>query len=563
VSLDLPAVVVVPLGTYGGGKPCVSGVELTFAAPIETEEADSSRLVHARPVRALLSRYESVQAERAHAHPLILLLLQSDREEPARRIGSGTSVQLWLAGCQSDECLSAAIGGIIASLQFQRRATIAFAADSASSVGSTYARNMDASSVVRFSIRGCDGVVVTVADGVGSQDAGDLAARIAVAVASEIPARLARPDQPGLDSLVIEQFARIRTALREQALATHQGPVDDTSAVFRASTLATTVVGAVVLEDVAWIWWAGDSRAYRLRDGVLQLLTRDHSVGVRRKGLDGETVTAPEDRYLTFVAAPSYDGDCDLARADVAEGDVLLLCSDGISEDAPLAYLESLLNSALARGLSSRETCEFLIEERWGQTTDNMTAAIVFAGTPRTRFSNVSVPQSIATFRGLSPQVIHHLNTWMERGAEPPPGLFMNSWKVSPAWLCRRCGQWAWSDSVPAECPSCLGEDLQTDGLLAVYRRDGFVTIHPIGSNGEISIGTGLAGGTEPQMAEVHAHIRGSAGGWTMCDLDSPTGLWKRTCGGPMFAGELLRVGDTLLTLLPPSANEGRSYAGT
>ncbi|SCL22653.1 Serine/threonine protein phosphatase PrpC [Micromonospora rhizosphaerae] len=119
--------------------------------------------------------------------------------------------------------------------------------------------------------------------------------------------------------------------------------------------------------EQAWIVQLGDSRAYRLRDGLLELLTVDHTMawlGVVNGWYPAHSPEAARARYrLTrFVGHPD-EPEADLIAVTPRPGDVHLLCTDGIADQvgydrlratlagrAPTEAVESLLADSLAAG---------------------------------------------------------------------------------------------------------------------------------------------------------------------------------------------------------------------
>ena len=101
--------------------------------------------------------------------------------------------------------------------------------------------------------------------------------------------------------------------------------------------MGTTATVALVDEQAGTIALAqvGDSRAYRYRDGALEQLTTDHSlVGelVRLGRLtEDEAAVHPHRSVITRALGTEPDVDVDTSTVDVAAGDLILLCSDGLS----------------------------------------------------------------------------------------------------------------------------------------------------------------------------------------------------------------------------------------
>jgi serine/threonine protein phosphatase PrpC len=134
-----------------------------------------------------------------------------------------------------------------------------------------------------------------------------------------------------------------------------------------AGRMGSTVVALHIADDRFAVFWAGDSRAYLLRDGQLYHLTRDHTMvnDMVAKGMitEDEALSHPMRHVLNKAvgvqALLELDGIADQTRA----GDVFLLCSDGLTglvEDREIAAalspvnpdytVKTLLDLVLARG---------------------------------------------------------------------------------------------------------------------------------------------------------------------------------------------------------------------
>jgi PPM family protein phosphatase len=156
-----------------------------------------------------------------------------------------------------------------------------------------------------------------VADGMGGAQAGEIAARIAASVLRD------SSGESGEAAIV----ALIQEANRQvyEAAAT-----DETQA-----GMGTTVTAAVVEEDAVRIGHVGDSRAYRIRDGQLEQLTEDHSLVaelVRSGKLSPEEADVhPQRSVITRVLGTDPDVDVDTFLVDAQEGDIFMLCSDGLT----------------------------------------------------------------------------------------------------------------------------------------------------------------------------------------------------------------------------------------
>jgi type VI secretion system protein ImpM len=113
----------------------------------------------------------------------------------------------------------------------------------------------------------------------------------------------------------------------------------------RAGPIATTVVALLTRGAECAVIWAGDSRAYLLRAGELDRLTRDHSVaesdGPRRD---------PASNVVTRALGAESKVTLDVSRFPVLEGDRFLLCSDGLTRVVPDAEIKRAVSGPDIRG---------------------------------------------------------------------------------------------------------------------------------------------------------------------------------------------------------------------
>ncbi|MDO9708750.1 PP2C family protein-serine/threonine phosphatase [Paracraurococcus lichenis] len=199
--------------------------------------------------------------------------------------------------------------------------------------------------------------VWAVADGAGGHAAGDVASGLVRQALLAIPAGL------GAQELLGEVRARL-AQVHEMLLARAEAPGGATS--------ATTVVVLIAGEGHFACLWAGDSRLYRLRDGALSLITRDHSLV--QEMVDAGTLTpeAAEGHPHSNVVTRAL-GVGDLALEKVTDrlepNDRFLLCSDGLSKavpeveiaallaaESPETVVDGLMAAALARGARDNVT---------------------------------------------------------------------------------------------------------------------------------------------------------------------------------------------------------------
>ena len=113
--------------------------------------------------------------------------------------------------------------------------------------------------------------------------------------------------------------------------------------------MGTTAVCALVRGGNAYLSHAGDSRAYLYRDGKLAQLTHDHSYV--QELVDCGTITQeqaehhPQKNIITRALGVDYRLEPEFTTVALQAGDVLLLCTDGLTNAVPMEQLEQLLRS--------------------------------------------------------------------------------------------------------------------------------------------------------------------------------------------------------------------------
>src|SRR5579885_943772 len=202
------------------------------------------------------------------------------------------------------------------------------------------------------------GYLLLVADGIGGAAAGEVASRMAIAASVNHILRKTRWLQrvepaevrPILDRM-LDDIRRVDSTLKEQAQA-------DAALAGMGSTLTIAYsVGAHL-----FLAHVGDSRAYLFRGGTLLQLTRDHTLArsMAEAGLipPDEVATHRLRHVLTHaLGGAESQVEADVQHVPLADGDCLLLCSDGLTDmvgDARIA-------AALGGAASPAEACDALV----------------------------------------------------------------------------------------------------------------------------------------------------------------------------------------------------------
>jgi protein phosphatase len=203
-----------------------------------------------------------------------------------------------------------------------------------------------------------------VADGMGGHSLGEFASRLAVRSLIDL--------QPphSLEQYVADAQERLQMAnrrLRAEA-ARRDVPV-----------IGTTIAALLASGRHCAFLWAGDSRIYLYRSGRLRRLTRDHSQAEVARSLrppnSEETVHLPPANLITRALGAADTLEIDRGTVEVLDGDVFLLCSDGLSNEVSELDIED----ALLPG-NCRQASQALLDlalERGGR--DNITVVAVRA----------------------------------------------------------------------------------------------------------------------------------------------------------------------------------------
>jgi len=193
----------------------------------------------------------------------------------------------------------------------------------------------------------CEPPLFAIADGMGGAQAGEVASGLAAAVLEE-----ATGDERGEErvaSLIQEANRRVFKRSNEDAATSGMGTTMTVALLDHAD-------GTIAFGHV------GDSRAYRVRSGELEQLTDDHSlVGelVRSGRLtEDEAAVHPHRSVITRALGTDADVEVDTLTVEVVPGDLVLLCSDGLSA---MVRDEEIARVLEATGAAPREAGEALI----------------------------------------------------------------------------------------------------------------------------------------------------------------------------------------------------------
>jgi PPM family protein phosphatase len=191
-----------------------------------------------------------------------------------------------------------------------------------------------------------------VADGMGGHASGEVAARIAVEEMAEFFRLTGRDDEATwpfkLEPARSQDENRLLTGVKLANLRIHERAQLDP----RLHGMGTTLVAASFPREAhhVLVGHVGDSRAYLVRGGAIRQLTEDHSLlndYRKTRALSPEEIEAfPHKNVIVRALGMKPQVEIDVVREELVAGDVVLLCSDGLSGMVPDARIAELVRGA-------------------------------------------------------------------------------------------------------------------------------------------------------------------------------------------------------------------------
>lgn len=302
--------------------------------------------------------------------------------------------------------------------------------------GPTRAENQDAFWIPDQNTPTDLGALYLVADGVGGQQDGAVASKLAVETVQQVFYELRRQGEPA------------STALKEALEKANRDILEEVQKR-QVRKMGSTFVGAVQDGDKLVVAHVGDARAYLIRHGELRQLTRDDTWVQRQvdAGLITEEEAADHEfrNVVTQVLGNKPEINIHLSTSNVLQpGDAVLLCSDGLYDVLPDRRMISLVTENQPR-LAARLLVEAAIE---ADATDNITAVIMRTGSIMPMADDLTLaplPVAIdadATLTGLAldadstltGQAVDTAPT-KTTGASPTPAVAAKEKGRSPKWL--------------------------------------------------------------------------------------------------------------------------------
>jgi protein phosphatase len=223
------------------------------------------------------------------------------------------------------------------------------------------------------------GHLFVVADGMGGHQAGEVASALGVVTVE------------GFLLNTLKRFFHMEVPEEQHVMREFQGALLQADArIFEEAArhpemigMGTTLTMAFAVDWRLLVAHAGDSRCYLLSGGELHQLSHDHTIVaemVRQGTLTPEAASRHPHRHVVTNALGGTEPGvrAEMHKLDLEAGDVMLLCSDGLTEMVPDARIAVLLREAQG---DPRRACERLVaeaNERGGK--DNITAVVACFG---------------------------------------------------------------------------------------------------------------------------------------------------------------------------------------
>lgn len=202
-----------------------------------------------------------------------------------------------------------------------------------------------------------------VADGMGGHNGGEIASRLAIEeVIAAIPVAELKKSRYSPDAcrhLLMEGFRKANNTVLAYGIKNPE-----------TTGLGCTLIGCLIMGNQAHICHAGDVRAYLLRDKAMEQITTDHSLAAMTAGAED----APPKNIVTRCIGVTQDNSPEYHLLELASGDQLLLCSDGLWNMVADQDIFATMQSAP----TPEQSCDQLINQaNKAGGRDNITAVIL------------------------------------------------------------------------------------------------------------------------------------------------------------------------------------------
>jgi serine/threonine protein phosphatase PrpC len=216
------------------------------------------------------------------------------------------------------------------------------------------------------------GLVLVVSDGMGGALAGDVASKMAIeAVQDVLMGNNAEGPQCDPDSSLVDC---LKQATLQANRNIHYKSLEDS----RCSGMGATLTGAAITGDKLDLVQVGDSRAYVMRGAQIRLATKDQSLVQQLVDVGQISEEEAETHMFRNVILQALGAQTELtpatARIQIRQGDMLLLCSDGLSGKLRNEEIRQIVSDSISDLAAACKALVAAANERGGE--DNITVVL-------------------------------------------------------------------------------------------------------------------------------------------------------------------------------------------
>jgi serine/threonine protein phosphatase PrpC len=217
-----------------------------------------------------------------------------------------------------------------------------------------------------------------VADGMGGHASGEVASKMAADAVSEFYQRT-KDEEATWPYKMDRQLSYIENRLVCGIKLANYRIFEAASRDLRYKGMGTTIVAALINGEKIYIAHVGDSRAYRLRSGAIQQITRDHSLledykDAKPDMTEEEQRNFPHKNVITRALGMRDSVQVDIKHEAIQDGDIFLLCSDGLSGMVEDPQMLRIVNGS---GDLERAVAELVDQANRAGGVDNITALLL------------------------------------------------------------------------------------------------------------------------------------------------------------------------------------------
>jgi serine/threonine protein phosphatase PrpC len=218
-----------------------------------------------------------------------------------------------------------------------------------------------------------------VADGMGGHASGEVASKMAAETIGEFYSRTRADEEVTWPYKMDRSLSYIENRLVCAIKLANLRIFETSCRDIRYKGMGTTIVSCLVAGDKAYIGHVGDSRVYRVRDGAIQQMTRDHSLledykEAKPDMTEEEERNFPHKNVITRALGMRETVQVDIRAHQIKSGDLFLLCSDGLSG---MVHDDAILQISLNAKSLERAVAELVDAANRNGGTDNVTTLML------------------------------------------------------------------------------------------------------------------------------------------------------------------------------------------